>query len=232
MRSPSRTTADSGKTSLEARSAEDSLWIFGYGSLVWRPAFSHLESRPAYIEGFARRFWQGSMDHRGLPENPGRVVTLLPNEAVLEVERSAFEPAHCWGTAYRIARSDPDDVLEGLDHRERGGYERLELDLHLVHADQRFDEGIGPLKTEPIRGLVYVASPSNRNYLGFAPIPAIAQQVAGARGPSGANPEYVFELARSLREMQAIDEHVFSIEAALLEIMSLGEEASGQRSGT
>ena len=68
------------------------LWIFGYGSLVWRPDIPHDERRPAWIRGFARRFWQGSTDHRGVPEAPGRVVTLVRDEA-----------ARCWGAAYRVA---------------------------------------------------------------------------------------------------------------------------------
>ncbi|HJK98062.1 MAG TPA: gamma-glutamylcyclotransferase, partial [Polyangiaceae bacterium LLY-WYZ-14_1] len=67
------------------------LWIFGYGSLVWRPAFAYVERRPARLRGFARRFWQGSTDHRGVPGAPERVVTLV-EEPSLEVG----------GTAYRV----------------------------------------------------------------------------------------------------------------------------------
>ena len=47
------------------------LFVFGYGSLVWRPAFAHRAHRAAYLEGYARRFWQGSSDHRGVPGAPG-----------------------------------------------------------------------------------------------------------------------------------------------------------------
>jgi cation transport regulator ChaC len=164
------------------------LWIFGYGSLIWRPAFPFAERRGAWISGFARRFWQGSTDHRGVPGAPGRVVTL-------EHERDA----RCFGAAYRIGERDAEPVLDNLDHRERGGYERLRVPLSLS------DGGV----TE---GLVYIATPANPNYLGPAPLDAIAAQVSRARGPSGSNAEYVLRLADSLRELAFHDAHVFELE--------------------
>jgi len=191
----------------------DSLWLFGYGSLVWRPAFRFRRRHAASISGYVRRFWQGSADHRGVPERPGRVVTLLPAR-----EEAGHEPqlepdadrAHCWGTAYEIAAEDRGAILESLDHRERGGYTRLEIEMLIRTAC----EG-----SERVEGLVYVAGPTNSNYLGPASIAAIARQIATAAGPSGANPEYVFELARSLRSMGADDDHVFSVERAVAALL-------------
>ena len=172
------------------------LRIFGYGSLVWRPAFPYERRRRAALPGWSRRFWQGSTDHRGVPGAPGRVVTLVP-------ERDAL----CWGVAYEIAAGETAAVLEALDVRERGGYERHDVALELA------DDPDGP--AEPGFGLVYLAGESNRNYLGPAPLERIAAQVREARGPSGANLEYVFRLAQALRELDAHDEHVFALEELL-----------------
>lgn len=166
------------------------MWIFGYGSLIWRPGFDFLERRKACVHGRVRRFWQGSSDHRGTPEAPGRVVTLVPDEGV------------CWGAAFRL---DPtDDVLAALDHREKGGYERLELEVV-------FEAG-------KATALTWVAPPENPSYLGPAPIRAIAEQVVASVGPSGANVEYVLELDRALRRMGAPDPHVGGVARAVREL--------------
>lgn len=172
------------------------LWIFGYGSLVWRPSFPYEEMKPAYIRGWTRRFWQGSTDHRGLPGAPGRVVTL-----VRESE------SHCWGMAYRIAAARAESVLLHLDHREKGGYERHREPLHFAQEAHR--------AVRPV-GLVYLANEQNPNYLGPASLDEIASQVRGSHGPSGSNREYVLRLARSLREIGAHDPHVFALEERLL----------------
>jgi cation transport regulator ChaC len=175
----------------DSRDAQGPLWIFGYGSLVWRPSFAHRERRPAVLRGFARRFWQGSTDHRGVPGAPGRVVTLV-----------AEAGSECWGMAYAVARHEADAVLARLDHREQGGYERREATLH-----------VSPSGDVIAGALVYVATPANPNYLGPAPLDAIARQVRASRGPSGSNRDYVLRLAASLRALGAEDEHVFALEA-------------------
>jgi cation transport regulator ChaC len=165
------------------------LWIFGYGSLVWRPAFPHAERRAGGIEGWARRFWQGSTDHRGLPGAPGRVVTLV-----------AEPRAVCWGVAYRVDNRDRDAVLAILDHREQGGFERREVEV-------RFREPGGG----SVEALVYVAGADNPNYLGPAPVSEIAAQVRRSVGPSGPNRDYVLHLAEALRALRAHDAHVFAV---------------------
>jgi len=182
------------------RSRED-LWIFGYGSLIWRPAFEHVERRPASIRGHARRFWQGSTDHRGVPGAPGRVVTLVPEPAAV-----------CWGVAFRVVAAERDGVLRGLDHRERGGFDRVPVDLHFREGSPRRAEGIA-----------YVARAGNPNFLGPAPLDEIAGQVRRSRGPSGPNPEYVLRLAATLRALGLEDEHVF----ALAERVGAGREGGG-----
>lgn len=167
------------------------LWLFGYGSLIWRPAIPFVERAPALALGHERRFYQGSTDHRGVPEAPGRVVTLVPSAA-----------GRCVGVAYRVAEGARDEVLEVLDHRERGGYTRLELDVWI--------------SGRATAALTYVARPDNPNWLGPAPAAAIAGQIAASRGPSGANREYLLRLAAALRELGADDAHVFELERAVL----------------
>ena len=109
-------------------------WVFGYGSLIWRPDFDFLESQVADLSGFARRFWQGSHDHRGVPDSPGRVVTLVQQQR-----------CHvCTGVAYLIDAEVVQTTFERLDHREKNGYERHSVDLQLRDGRQ-------------VDGLVYIA---------------------------------------------------------------------------
>jgi cation transport regulator ChaC len=169
------------------------VWIFGYGSLLFRPDFPHDERVLARLSGYERRFWQGSTDHRGVPEAPGRVVTLV-----------AREGAVCSGVAFHVARQDEEAVLVQLDHRERGGYVRREVTLMLADGS-------------PVAGkaIAYVADERNPNWLGDAPLSAIADQIRGARGPSGPNVEYVLGLAAVLAASGIHDPHVAELAALL-----------------
>jgi len=169
------------------------LWIFGYGSLIWRPDFAFAETRLGYVSGWSRRFWQGSVDHRGVPEAPGRVVTLAPEPEAL-----------CWGLAYRVEVDRYDEALGLLDQRESGGFDRV--DVQVILRDHGRD---------PVSAITYVAPASNPNYLGPAPMAAIAEQVRRSHGPSGANSEYALRLAEALRELGVDDDHVFELAARL-----------------
>jgi len=111
------------------------VWLFGYGSLIYKADFPFLERRPATIRDWARRFWQGSHDHRGTPDRPGRVVTLIQTPGAL-----------CTGMAYRITP----DVFEHLDHREKNGYLRFRTHSPLPTGIRRTVWSILPPRTMPL----------------------------------------------------------------------------------
>jgi cation transport protein ChaC len=173
-----------------------SVWLFGYGSLIFKADFPFIERRPASIANWTRRFWQGSHDHRGTETAPGRVATLIPEPGAL-----------CAGMAYLITP----EVFAHLDHREKNGYLRLAIDIG-------FDDG------SSVEGLVYIATEENAAFLGAASEREIARQIAASSGPSGHNSDYLVELAHALRELGMDDPHVFAIERYLAEI-ELGRQS-------
>jgi cation transport regulator ChaC len=164
-----------------------SVWLFGYGSLIYKADFPFIERRTASIANWTRRFWQGSHDHRGTEAAPGRVATLVPQPGAV-----------CHGMAYLITPQ----VFAHLDYREKNGYLRLATDI--IFDDDTSAEG-----------LVYIATEDNAAFLGEASAEAIAKQIAGAYGPSGPNRDYLLDLAHALRMMGMHDEHVFEIEKYL-----------------
>ena len=181
------------------------VWIFGYGSLIWNPGFSFEESQIGYIRGWARRFYQGSTDHRGIPGAPGRVATLF-----------ADATATCWGVAYQVTGDSLEAIFSYLDYREKGGFSRHHIDFY-----PRTNRTTQP---QPISdAYVYVAQDDNPNYIGPAPIPEMAQQIFSSTGLSGSNQEYLTRLAESLRIMGVKDKHVFELEQQVRALEILGE---------
>ena len=179
---------------------DEELWIFGYGSIVWKVDFPYVEKNAAFIRGWSRRFWQGSTDHRGVPQKPGRVVTLVENATEI-----------CWGMAYRIDDTKKLEVLDHLDHRERGGYDRLSIAMNL--ADNR-----------QATGITYFATGENPNFLGETDSLSIAQQIHSATGPSGKNTEYVYRLEQSLNALNVPDPHVTEIAQLVRKLESENEK--------
>jgi glutathione-specific gamma-glutamylcyclotransferase len=168
------------------------LWIFGYGSLLFRPGFPFEERRPAAVRGYLRRLDQGSPDHRGTPSRLGRVATLLRDPA-----------ASSGGAVFRVADRHAAEVLTALDHREQGGYARLELEAALL------DGGA------PVLATTWIATPDNPYHLGPAEIPEMVTQILASTGPSGTNLEYVLKLDETLRELGIVDPHVEAVARAL-----------------
>lgn len=184
------TIAENQRRNLFGDQAE--VWLFGYGSLIYLVDFPYLEARPASIRGWSRRFWQGSHDHRGTAENPGRVVTLIEEHGAI-----------CGGLAYRVAAA----VFRQLDEREKNGYLR-------VATEMTFADG------GSASGVTYLATADNEAYLGAASELEIARHICRCTGPSGSNSDYLLELAVALRELGLQDEHVFAIEAHIHDIQT------------
>jgi cation transport regulator ChaC len=163
------------------------LWVFGYGSLLWKAGFDYEERVVGFIKGYRRVFHQASTDHRGTREYPGRTVTLERHEGEVT-----------WGAAYRVSGKDEEQlVLSYLEMREFEYDERAFVDFYTED----------PPCTQAISVLVYIGSSNkskNQYYLGPAPLEDMASQIAKAVGPAGPNYEYLFRLEESLYQIGAL----------------------------
>jgi len=163
------------------------LWVFGYGSIIWRPAMPYIADYQATVYGWARRFWQGSHDHRGTIDNPGRVLTLVP-----------IAGEQCTGRVFGIAENDVELTLKNLDFREKNGYERQLISAHTKDAGS-FD------------ALTYIATAGDAAWLVGAADESIADQIPHSNGPSGSNTDYVLSLHNALLHEGIVDDHIQAI---------------------
>ncbi|CAO2834497.1 unnamed protein product [Amaranthus hypochondriacus] len=186
------------------------LWVFGYGSLIWKAGFNYDERLPGFVTGYRRVFYQGSTDHRGTPEYPGRTVTLEP--APDEI---------CYGVAYKISqKEDIETAITYLEVREKQYDQKVYLDFYTESTD------LSPTVSSV---LVYVASSDtklNQNYLGPAPLEEIAEQIVRAKGPSGPNRDYLFQLEQALLQLGCVDPHVMDLGKEVRRILSTSKEVT------
>lgn len=197
------------KINSQSSSREDasrSLWIFGYGSLIWKPDFPFEYCVVGHIDGFARRFYQGSTWHRGDAEKPGRVVTLVEEKQ-----------GRVWGIAFKVARENSNLALGKLNEREiaLGGYELRRLSFSCNEKP-----------SHSFNVLAYAATPQNTLYLGPATLEQIAVQIASAKGQSGLNVEYLIRLADFMREKvpESDEQHLFELEKLVKKELGLSTE--------
>lgn len=160
-------------------------YIFAYGSLIWRPDFDYTGKKHVVVHDYERRFWQASHDHRGTPEHPGRVVTIVP-----------VKHGRCEGVIYSLPAKGRENILAMLDDREQDGYERAWIDVDDVHSSDRF------------KALTWIASENNPSWAGEESLQSTAQLIACRQGPSGSNRDYLLQLHRSLMEMGIPDPHI------------------------
>ncbi|KAJ2351008.1 hypothetical protein IWW50_004239 [Coemansia erecta] len=187
--------------------ADRPLWVFGYGSIIYRVDFPIEDQVFGFIHHRKRAFLQKSHDHRGTPHAPGRVCTLIPHAEWNSMfpDEPADPQSVCWGMAYKVKRGMEREVKKHLDYREKDGYTVDFVDVY------------GELGAEPVvaQVLVYVGVSSNPSFAGPSSIDDTARVIARAEGPSGTNREYLFKLCDSLRthHPEALDPYLAKLEA-------------------
>lgn len=169
----------------------DDIWVFGYGSLMWRPGFPYQEHGPARVRGYHRSLCVYSHVHRGTPQQPGLVLGLDRGGA-------------CRGIAFRVSAGDATDVIAYLRAREQATMVYLERHLTAHLPDGR-----------RVRALSYVVDPNHEQYAGKLPVEDVLRLVRHGVGVSGANPEYVISTYRHLVEMGVADPLLATITSAL-----------------
>ena len=181
------------KTLSETDFPDGDLWVFGYGSLIWKPGFAFLEQSPARLIGEHRSLCIYSMVHRGTYEKPGLVLGLDRGGA-------------CQGVAFRVARRERDATVTYLREREQvtGVYREVMRSVWLK-GDAR----------ARVQALVYVADRSHDQYAGRLSLEEQLRLVRQGHGKYGDNAEYVISTVAAL-EAQGIRDTPLHRLAALL----------------
>ena len=161
--------------------AETDLWVFGYGSLMWRPGFDFEERTLATIRGYRRALCVYSHVHRGTPERPGLVLGL---------DRGGS----CKGVAFRVAAANAESVVAYLRAREQGTMVYREICARTNLADGR-----------EVTALSYAVDRTHAQYAGALDLPTLERFVAQGVGMSGANPDYVRSTYEHMREIGITD---------------------------
>ena len=156
-------------------------WVFGYGSLMWRPGFAFAERSAAIAHGRRRAFCIYSVHHRGTPARPGLVLGLAPGGAVR-------------GAAYRVAAKAWPDVYAYLREREQPTETYFEAWAQVRLAG-----------AESVEALVFLSDRNHPQWAGDLDLEAQARRIAGATGLSGRNVDYLRDLVTHLREEGVAD---------------------------
>ena len=163
----------------ETQIARDGFWVFGYGSLIWRPGFDYTRREKAELTGYRRAFCMRSIHYRGTEQAPGLVLALEPDQA-----------ASCHGLAYHVAAENAVDTLQYLRDRELISYAYVER----VHA-------LSLAGGDQITALCYVMNTDHAQYAGHLSLNEQSEIIAHAHGSVGPNRDYLFSTLEHLHEL-------------------------------
>jgi cation transport protein ChaC len=180
-------TAAEGRDSKEgARLPRADLWVFAYGSLIWRPGFDFAEARGAELAGFRRDMCFTSIRYRGTPEKPGMVCGLM-----------AAPGATCKGRAYRVEGDKAAAVTALIDAREL---------VNNIYAPEEHEIALDDRRR--VRARVYVGVTDHAQFAGAWSEDEKAQAIAQAVGSEGPSIDYLVNLVAHLEEMGIDDAHL------------------------
>jgi cation transport protein ChaC len=154
-------------------------WIFGYGSLMWRPEFAYVERARATVAGYHRAFCVASTHHRGTETRPGLVLGLDRGNA-------------CTGVAYRVAADDAASVVAYLREREL---------IYGVYRETQVAARLGDGTHREISALAYTVERAHPSYMGALSLARRVDLIRGAKGSSGTNLDYLINTVRHLHDL-------------------------------
>jgi cation transport protein ChaC len=172
------------------------MWVFAYGSLIWRPGFAHAGQHRALLRGWHRSFCLWSHRYRGTPERPGLVLGLDRGGA-------------CHGVVFRVPGATAAEVLRYLDDRELPDGSEMVYHRRLVPV--RVLETPGMV----VPAVTYVVNRTCRNYVPRLAPERAAEVIAGGVGQMGANRDYLLNTLSHLADLGVRDARLERIAALL-----------------
>jgi len=157
----------------------DDFWVFGYGSLMWRPGFDFVERVPARLIGLHRALCVYSFVHRGTPEQPGLVLGL---------DRGGM----CRGIAFRVAAAAREKTVAYLRAREQVTTVYLET-MRRIELEEK--------ARRQVRALCFIVDRSHVQYAGRLTLAESLHHVRQGHGKSGPNRDYVLETVQALEAL-------------------------------
>ena len=163
------------------------IWVFGFGSLIWNPAFEFAERRTARIYGLHRQFCLWARAGRGSPERPGLMLSLESGGS-------------CAGVAYRLAEGSEKTELDVLWRREM-----LTMAYRPIWSTARTSEGVEPV-------IVFSANRQHERYVSGLDQATVAHYLATGTGPLGRCCDYLFDTVEHLRQLGIRDRRLEALE--------------------